>query len=282
MTRVLVTGKGGTAGSWQIRGEQLGNAIGAEVFPRAEMAEIRGADLIVVVKRTPPDLIKKIRQAGRRWVYDIVDGWPQPYGNEWSREVASRWLRAHLIDLAPDAVVFPTSQMLTDSGWTGPALVLPHHAWPKYHAVQVEAQVRRVGYEGALSYLGHWHGHLERECAARGWELVLNGDLASCQIGIALRCATGYPCGAWKANTKLANLQALGLPAVISPEGSYREFGSGSEFGVIEPGELGAAFDTLADYDLRVQISEAAQAAAPRLQAVASVFREWLCSSKFY
>jgi hypothetical protein len=279
--RILVTGKGGSAGSWQIRGEQLGAAIGAEVMPLAEMAEIRSADVVVVVKRTPADLIRKVRAAGRPWVWDIVDGWPQPYGNEWPEETAVRWLRQQVAELGPTAMVFPTHRMREDSGFLGPSLVLPHHAWPKYRAAPVAPRVERVGYEGAEAYLGKWLKPLQAACAARGWAFVVNGDLASCQIGVALRSATGYPCGAWKANTKLANLQALGLPAIVSPEMGYRETASGSEVEVTSPAVLGIALDTLADHGVRLAISERAQRAAPRLEQVARVYRAWLCASKY-
>lgn len=274
--RVLVTGKGGKAGSWKIRGEQLGEAIGAEVMPQAEMAEIRAADLVVVVKRTPTDVVQKIRVAGRPWVYDIVDAWPQPYGNEWGREAAVHWLKLHLEALAPTAVVFPTTRMREDSGWRGPALVLPHHAWPKYHAQQPAPIVRRVGYEGDPRYLGRWERVLRGECDKRRWEFVVNGELDRCDIGIALRDAPGYPAGAWKSNCKLANLQALGLPSLCSPEASYQEFGSGTEWWIETASDVSRAFGALAHVGPRARTSERMQAAAPRLKDVAARYRAWL------
>jgi hypothetical protein len=279
--RVLITGKGGGTGSWQIRGEQLGRAIGAEVFPQAEASEIRAADLVVAVKRTPERLIRALRAGGRPWVLDFVDGWPQPEGNEWPEKGAKRWLRDRLAILQPSAVVFPTTRMLGDSGWKGPALVLPHHAWPKYERQPVAATVSRVGYEGAPDYLGKWRGVLERACAARGWEFVVNGDLSSCQIGVALRDVGGYPAGAWKANTKLANCQALGLPALITPEEGYREFGSGAQTEILHAEHVGPVLDMLSDPGIRRNLGEQAYAATPRLADVAATYREWLCGLKF-
>lgn len=275
---ILVTGKGGKSGSWKIRAEQLGEAIGAEVFGQAEMAEVKSADIVVVVKRTPPRLIQTIRASGRPWVLDLVDGWPQPEGNAWPENVARRWLQARLRELEPTGVVFPTTRMLEDSGWQGPAIVLPHHAWPKYQPTPVAKDVHRVGYEGAERYLGRWLPLLQAECRSRGWEFVLNGDLASCQIGVALRDVTGYPAGAWKANTKLANLQALGLPALISPEQGYREFGSEAQIELVWPEHLAPALDCLADHSVRTRLSAIAQAAAPRIEAVARDYRRWLCT----
>ena len=77
--RILVTG-GGTSGSWKIRGEQLGEAICADVLPRAGFADCSAAELIVVVKRAPPELLDTVRRSGRPWVWDVVDAWPQRPG----------------------------------------------------------------------------------------------------------------------------------------------------------------------------------------------------------
>lgn len=269
---ILVTGNG-SAGSWRIRGDQLGEAIGAEVMPNAEMVEIRNADLVVVVKRTPEELIRKLRKAKRFWVWDIVDGWPQPYGNGWSECAAKGWLQDALAFLRPNAVVFPTTRMLEDSGWKGPALVLPHHAWPKYSPAVVREQIERVGYEGDVRYLGRWHDAVREECDRRGWEFQL-GDLTGCDVGICLRDVSGYPAGAWKANTKLANCQALGIPAVCSPEASYMEFGSGGEWFVSEPDQLTRAFNELGSYELRHALSGVML--PPTLANVAEQYRQWL------
>lgn len=279
--RILVTGKGGKSGSWAIRGEQLGHAIGAEVFAMAEMAEVGGSDLVVVVKRTPDIVLKKIRAAGKPWIYDIVDGWPQPYGNAWCQRDAINWLRSRLAQLKPNAVVFPTTRMLDDSGWTGPALVLPHHAWPKYSPQPLSAKVRRVGYEGGIDYLGRWREVIEAECKRRRWEFVINGDLAACQIGVALRDTQGYPAQHWKANTKVANLQALGIPAVCSPECGYREFSSGSEWWAVEAQDVTRAFDAWTYMGARRQARDAMLEAVQGLEQVARTYSAWLHQLSF-
>lgn len=271
--RILVTGNG-KSGSWRIRGEQLGNAIDATVWPNAKLPDIRRHDLTVVVKRVSSDLLSAL--ADRRWVLDFVDGWPQPHGNEWGRDQAVSWLCERIAHLRPTAIVFPTTRMLEDSGWEGPSLVLPHHAWPKYTRQPAAEAVTSVGYEGAPEYLGRWRKVLERECAARGWRFVVNGDLSDCQIGVALRDVGGYPAGAWKANTKLANLQALGIPAIISPEQSYREFGSEAQIEAIIPEHIGPALDTLAGKAIRDRLGAIAHEATPTLQSVALTYREWL------
>lgn len=277
--RVLITGNG-RAGSWQIRGEQLGAAIGAEVMPFAEMSEIRGADLVIAVKKTPTELLRKIAAAGVPWVWDTVDAWPQPSGNYWDEGIAIGWLRGTIALLKPNAIVYPTTRMQQDAQFIGPSLVVPHHAWHKYSAGPVRDRVRKVGYEGDPAYLGKWREIVTEECERRGWQFQI-GDLVGCDIGVCLRDVPGYPSPAWKANTKLANCQALGIPALCSPEFSYWEFGSGTEAFVKDADDVRQAFNTFAPFEVREAVSEAMQRHAPRLDAVAKDYKAWLGSLKF-
>ena len=78
--RILITGTG-TSGSWKIRGEQLGAAIGAEIMPRAALANCRRADVVVLVKRASPEALSAIKAAGLRVVWDVVVAWPQRPGH---------------------------------------------------------------------------------------------------------------------------------------------------------------------------------------------------------
>lgn len=262
--KILVTGNG-KSGSWRIRGDQLGAAIGATVKPNANVPDIKAHDLAVCVKRIADGVLAN---PSRRWVWDIVDAWPQPHGNNWSRDQAISWLRDAIRRNRPYAMVFPTTQMQEDSGFDGPSLVLPHHAWPKYQRQQPAEKVTAIGYEGAEHYLGRWRPILEAECKARGWEFIVNGDLSRCQIGIALRDAQGYAPYAWKSNVKLANFQALGIPAIVSPQLSYREFGH-SFMEVERHDHLSGALTYLEASPLTVPNP-------PTLEVVARHYKEWL------
>lgn len=269
--RILITGKG-SSGSWQIRGVQMGQAAGAEVQPMAEASDCRAADVVVGVKRIPDPLLSRIKASGKRFVWDCVDPWPQPC--HWGADEARAWLKAELIRLQPDAVIFGTKPMREDSGFRGPALVLPHHAWAKYSPNPVRP-VRVVGYEGAELYLGRWKPVLEHECQKRGWAFRVNGDMALADIGVALRDGGGYPAAWWKPGTKLANLQALGIPALCSPEAGYREIASGSEFWIESEADIGPALDRLLSLEDRRRWQ--AQMRPPRLTEVAKAYRMFLC-----
>lgn len=276
--KILVTGKGGKSGSWQIRAEQLGSAIGATVQPMA--TDFHGVDVVVVVKRTPPALVDAIRRSGKPWVYDVVDGWPQDKCGGWDEARSRQWLRSTLRSLRPHAVVFGTERMQADSGFSGPSLVLPHHSWPKYldREPEIRETVRTIGYEGAQHYLGRWQCLLMAECNRRGWRLQINGDMTQADIGIALRDCGGYPARYWKPGTKLSNLHALGIAALCSLEDGYLSVASGREHWIDSPQDIAAAFDALEDVSTRRSISADHRKAAVPLSQVATTYRDWLCT----
>lgn len=279
--RILVTGKGGKGGSWRIRGEQLGNAINAKVVSQAELGDCKAADRIVIVKRIPSKVLAAVQAAGGRWIWDTVDAWPQPEGNSWDRVTAVGWLQGIISETRPTAIVFPTTRMLEDSQWSGPSIVLPHHAWPKYQRNEVRKVPYIVAYEGGKQYLGAWRPALEQACIDRGWVFCANDDMTRADIGIALRDCEGYPAAAWKSNVKLANLQALGVPAICSPEEGYKEFCSGAEIFANDPTDLPDILDGLRPLDVRREIANHMYAAAPRLEVVAERYRKWLGQLSF-
>jgi len=155
------------------------------------------------------------------------------------------WLHGELRRIQPDAVVWPTERMMRDAGFSGPQIALPHHAWERYQASDVSEQVRIVGYEGAENYLGRWRAIVQRECDKRGWVFQINGDMQNADIGIALRDGEGYAQKNWKPGTKLANIQALGIPALCSPEMGYREIANGSEHWIETADDVAIAFSAL-------------------------------------
>lgn len=273
--RILVTGTG-RSGSWKIRGEQLGEAIGADVLPRVGYEDCSAAELIVIVKRAPPETLDLVRRSGRPWVWDVVDAWPQRPGHPLAEREARRWLKNSLLQLQPSAVVWPTQRMQEDARWSGPQLVLPHHAWPRYTTQPLNDQVKVAGYEGAAHYLGRWRAVLEQECALRGWRFAVNGDLQQADIGVALRDVGGYAATHWKSNCKLANLQALGIPALCSPESGYQESACGSEVWIQSAGGIAAALDQLEPLAERHRMRAATHAARVDLASIAAAYREWL------
>lgn len=267
--RILVTGKGGKSGSWAMRGEQLGAALGALVVPNAAP----DADVAIVVKRTPADLIRALR--GRFWVWDIVDAYPQPAAYGWTREQAVAWVRTKIAALQPSAVIWPTRRMREDCDPGLPGLVLAHHHRIGIRRNPIRAEIRSVGYEGAPAYLGKWEGVIRDECRRRGIEFVVNPQhLADVDVVVAARDGGGYVCQHWKSNVKLANAHASGTPFIGQRECGYLETASGAEYW-IEHG-LSVALDWLRSQSARESVSERFQQRAYPVEQAAADLKEWL------
>lgn len=277
--KVVVTGRG-TSGSFIIRGEQLGHSIGATV--QRDALDIAAYDLAILVKRPSNGLIERIKRAGVPLVWDLVDSWPQPYGNLWERENCMQWLREQVAQYRPAGIVAATSAMADDCRAFGiPVLWLPHHANPAQRRNPIREKVAIVGYQGGVAYLGRWQGILERACVARGWRFEPQVDqLADADIIVALREASGYGPRYWKSNVKLANAQGSGTPFIGSPEQGYQETACGAEFWVESASELEAAFDALESHTARKAISEQLLRNTRTLEATALEYKTWL-QSKF-
>lgn len=271
--RILVTGRG-TSGSWAIRGEQLGAAIGADVVPNASL--FRGYDRAILVKRPRPHMVAAIREARVPLVWDVVDSWPQPHGNEWDRATCLDWLRTEVKAMRPAGIVAATQAMAADCAEFGvPVLALPHHARPGQRRNPLRETVRTVGYEGGEQYLGAQRAELERACARRGWTFMVNpAELAALDIVVALRERAGYAPRHWKSNVKLANAQGSRTPSVVNREAGYLETAGPLQWFADTPAEFEQSFDALADFDQRRQ--QVASYRAPELSAVAIDYLQWL------
>lgn len=273
---MLVTGRG-TSGSWRIRGEQLGTAIGAAVVPKA--LDVAGFSLAVVVKRAETELLRRLRRGDVPIVWDIVDAWPQPDGNTWGKSQCMAWLREVIAVIRPVGVVAPTEAMAADlREFDVPVLCVPHHARPGIARNPIRDSVAVVGYEGAERYIDRWRPVIEAQCRARGWRFVVNPErLADVDIVLALRDACGYAPRHWKSGVKLANAQGSGTPFIGCREAGYLE--TAADDGPMwadTPAELGAAFDELTPAAERRRRAALLVAAAPRIEAVASRYRAWL------
>lgn len=278
--KILVTGRGGAA-SWTIRGEQLGHAMGATVKPMATLSDCRAADVIVVVKRVPDELLQAVRQSGRPWVYDIVDAYPQPECAGWSQLQACQWLRDHLNRLKPTAVVWPTLRMQADS--TYPGWVLYHHYRPGLEVMPVRERIRRIGYEGRAEYFAAWVMMVLSECNRIGAEFVMNpASISQVDVVLALRAGkwNGYCQRHWKSNVKLANAHGSGVPFIGLTEAGYLETAAGGEQLIQAPHELGQALDMLSDPAVRVSVHEKFLANAYSVDQAAESMRAHLCALK--
>jgi len=274
---VLMTGRG-TSGSWRIRGLQLGGEMGATVLPNA--LDVAPYDVAVLVKRPTTELLQRFRRPGTKVIWDVVDSWPQPSGNEWNKQRCLDWLEEQIIMIRPDGIVAATKAMAEDCERFGlPVLALPHHARPGLRMNPIRP-LKVVGYEGGEQYLGRWLPIIKRLCAARGLQFVVNpAELAEVDLVLALRDCAGYAPRQWKSNVKLANAQGSRTPVICNREAGYLETASGAEKWADDEAELAAAFDALECTSTRLEAAKTLRAAAPSIDSVAATYVEWLRSN---
>lgn len=250
---ILFTGKG-KAGSWVIRGEQLGAALGASVSPHASSQQIEAADVVIVVKRCPDAVLAELRRQKKRWVLDALDCYPQPQCGSWTPQQSVEWVQREVARLNPTAVIWPNRQMLIDCGDGRPSCVLYHHFRPSLQDHQPQDHKLTVAYEGSERYLDGWKPILVSQCAQRGWSFVSNpSTIAAADIVVALRASqyAGYAQVNWKSNVKLANAQGAGVPFVGQPEKGYLETASGAEIFIGTKKQLSDAFDAVSSLEVR-------------------------------
>ena len=273
---LLITGRG-TSGSWAIRGVQLGQAIRAEVVPNAK--NVGRYDLAVLVKRATHDLLQRLHRANVRIIWDVVDAWPQPIGNDWDSARCLDWLAEQMKAIRPAGIMAATQAMAKDCERFGvPVLALPHHARPGIRKNPIRP-IKVVGYEGGEKYITRWRPVIESECASRGWQFVTQpAELADVDIILALRDAGGYAPRNWKSNVKLANAQGSGTPVICCREAGYLETQSGAERWADTPDELREAFDSLESTADRIDASRRLASAAPRIESLATTYLQWLQS----
>lgn len=256
--RILVTGRG-SSGSWKVRGEQIGAAMGAMVKPLAGLSDMRAADVILVVKRVPEELLANLRRSGRPWVYDIVDAYPQPECSTWNQDRAIEWARAHIQALRPAAVIWPNQRMRDDCNGDTPGGTVYHHARPGLRRNAIRERMAVIGYEGSERYIQGWRPAIDAECRRRGLKFVVNPpELADLDVVLALRSGARdcYATRHWKSNVKLANAHGSGTPFIGARECGYMETGCGAEYFADHPSELSQALNWLESRAARAAAGE--------------------------
>lgn len=267
---------GGGKGSWSMRGLQLGAALGARVTSAPSPDDVAWADAVVLVKRTPRQVVEAVHRRGVPLIWDALDFWRQPAQNSLPQEAAVSQLRHEITAIKPRLVIGATEAMAAAAGGS----YLPHHSWQGLSPTPARARVEVVAYQGNDLYPGRWAQWLRHECKVRGWRFVVNPpDLRVVDILVGFRdgCWDGWICREWKSGVKMVNAVAAGRPFISQDSAARREIGPAGT--VIEsPNELGPALDRWAGYAERAEVVRQCEAAAGayRVEAVARRFRALL------
>lgn len=244
---VLIVGGGN--GSWQVRGVQLGRAIGARVKTALLDADLAWADLVVLVKHAGPKYALMVHAAKKPIVWDALDFWEQPEQNSLDEKRSKALLQEHIHAMQPRLVIGANASMGRDAK----GVHLQHHAWPGL-TPQPPRPVSVVGYQGTKKYLGTWAEAIQAECDRRGWRFVINPErLQDCDLIVAFRDGQwdGWMCREWKSGVKLVNAMAAGKPIITQSSASFREIlpmGATIEY----PGELSYAFERCAEHEIQL------------------------------
>lgn len=264
---------GGGKGSWDIRGHQLGAALGARVTSHPSDTDWAWADLAVLVKRHGAQHAAAAKMAGCPAVWDALDCWRQPAENGAS-EAAARAAFTEQVRVMAQVSIIGATQAQAD--WCA-GTYLPHHSRPGIEPIDASPDLRVVAYEGNPSYLGAWAGRLTAMCSARGWTFVLNPpDLRRADVIVALREGPwdGWACREWKSGVKIVNALASGRPVITQHTAAAREIGAPGSM-IETPAELEAALDAWAPFEARAAAADECRALAPvyTLAAVANQYR---------
>lgn len=268
---LLIIGRG--QGSWIMRGQQLGAALGARVTSHPTDADFAWASVVILIKRDGPTWARKAHEAGLPVVWDALDFWRQPMDNAAS-EVGAHDMLRHQLDLVePDLFVGATDAMAE----AGDGICLPHHSWSGLEPTPARDTVRVVGYEGNPRYLGSWDAILRRACDARGWTFAINPpDLRAVDIFVSLRDGPwdGWMCRQWKSGVKVVNAIAAGRPILTQAIAPVRELQAPGSI-VESAADLEQACDRWAPLEARSAVVDVCRGLAPslRVEALADRYR---------
>lgn len=283
--RVCFTGNN-RAGSWEIRGRQIAATRSTwHAAQHIEKSDIDRFDLFCFVKRPQPEVMARVREAGKPIVLDVIDSWAQPDDGLKHTDLASarRLFAAQWQALPPiDAFIFPNRTMQRDlAPLVRSSIVIYHHYWPDIGRNPVRPDAATVGYEGNVGYLGEWHAIVADICRHKGMQFVTNPDsLTAIDIGFAARGGShaSFLAHRYKSNVKLANCYGSGTPCAMSHrDWAAHETDCGDVRFFATAAQLERQIEALRGHDLRLRIHEAFRRAATpfHIDRIADTFEQF-------
>ncbi len=272
---LLFVGSG--KGSWTMRGQQLGAALGARVTSSPTAADFGWSDVVVLVKRAGAVFATQAYHADRPVIWDALDFWSQPRDHRLSEPQAKALLHAQIRVIKPALTIGATEAMAQACD----GAYLPHHSWKGLVPTPARETVSVVGYEGNAAYLGKWRPAIEAECQKRGGMFVIHPlDLSACDLLVAFRDDPwdGWMPRQWKSGVKNVNAMAAGRPLLTQATAAREELPPRGGDLVESVEALGVAFTYHARWNPRQAIVTDCRDEAPAftLDAVADRYRQIL------
>lgn len=237
---VLIVGAG--KGSWEMRGLQIGAALGASMSSQPTDADWQWADVAILIKKHAERWAPQAHRFRVPIVWDVLDCWGQPGENRWTVDEGKRHIAVLQQRIKPVAMIAATQRMAADIGGE----YIPHHCRWGLRPQPIRAHVWTVAYEGSERYLGVWEPAIRKTCQRRGWRFVINGaDVSTADILVAFRDGMwdGPICRAWKSGVKFVNAIAAGRPMVTQPCAAHWELAPSGRVLVESVQDLDGAFD---------------------------------------
>lgn len=217
--RVLFCGGSSKSGSWAMRGIQIASTHDDWIaVAEPTVYDIADADIVVVVKRINGDLIKKIKEAGKPLVYDMLDFWVQKHGVKIPDNLPDAIMLAknQIAKIQPDAIIAANECMANDLRSCAPTV---QHI---YHHYRLDAAPVKGGdviyYDGSIKHAEGWLKKLQK--------------IAKVKIGVpqddalalfSARDGQAWLPNRWKSNVKAANAIGYGLPLITHPDNGAME-----------------------------------------------------------
>jgi hypothetical protein len=272
--KILMLGSG--KGSWMMRGQQLGDVLGARVTSAPTPDDWAWADVVVLVKRAILQFGRQAKRCGKPVVWDALDFWAQPAQNRFDQAAAIAALRQMAEHAAPALIICATQAMADACD----GVYVPHHGRLDLLPTEARTTVQTVGYDGGEVFLDAWAPALRQACSRRGWRFVVNPPrLADVDILVALRGGVwdGWICREWKSGVKAVNAILAGRPLIAQDSAAVREI---EPIGSIIDGvdAIDQAFDVWDDVVARQAVADASRTRATEfyLTRVAGLYADQL------
>jgi hypothetical protein len=250
---ILVVG-GDTKGAWQMRGRQLGRAMGARVTALPMASDWAWADIAVLVKHAAQSWQEHTRRLTVPVVWDVLDVWAQPEDNQKTQDELVQSVRAIQAAAGVGVIVGATKAMGDDLG----GVYLTHHARLDLGPWPIRPKATTVGYDGNKKYLGRWISAVEHACVALGLRFVLSpDDLRDVDVLVSFRDGRwdGWVCRQWKSGVKHVNAIVAGRPILSQASAAQAEL---DPVGAVidKPEQVEDALKTLVRTDVRAHAYE--------------------------